>query len=118
MATVTAKLKSTARGRSFPSTALPRSPRARPNTRRWRGGAPHVDARADRWIGHDDERDAARYHLDRPWEHGRFRGGFGRSHVWVLAGGGPQRFWFNHYYFTVAPADEVYCNDWRWDRDR
>lgn len=83
-----------------------------------RGEAPHVDARTNRWVGHDDRRDAARYHLDHPWEHGHFRGGFGRSHVWILAGGGPQRFWFNHYYFSVAPADVVYCNDWRWDRDQ
>lgn len=83
-----------------------------------RGVAPHVDARTDRWIGHGGDRDDARYHLDHAWEHGRFRGGFGRSHVWILAGGGPQRFWFNHYYFSVAPADEVYCNDWRWNRDQ
>jgi hypothetical protein len=83
-----------------------------------RGEAPHVDARTSQWVGHEDRRDDVRFRLVHPWEHGHFRGGFGRSHVWILAGGGPQRFWFNRYYFSVAPSDAVYCNDWRWNRDQ
>lgn len=79
--------------------------------------APHVH-NDGRWVGHDGGRDDRRYHVDHPWEHGRFDGGFGRKHVWVLSGGGRDRFWFNGYYFNVAQADYGYCDSWRWDRDR
>lgn len=79
--------------------------------------APHVHADG-RWVGHDTGRDDRRYHLDHPWEHGRFTGGFGRTHIWVLAGGARDRFWFNGYYFAVAPYDYGYCDGWFWDRDR
>ena len=79
--------------------------------------APHVHANGDRWIGHDTGRDDAHYHLDRPWEHGRFSGGFGKGHVWRLEGGGPSRFWFSGNYFAVAPYDIPYCADWLWNSD-
>jgi hypothetical protein len=80
--------------------------------------APHVDAKGDHWVGHGTGRDDANYHLDHPWEHGHFTGGFGRSHVWRLAGGGPSRFWFGGFYFSVAPFDVGFCNDWLWDSDQ
>jgi hypothetical protein len=78
--------------------------------------APQV-YRNGKWIGHDTGRNDARYHLNHLWEHGRFRGGFGRHHIWRLAGGNRERFWFGGFYFSVAPADYGYCNDWRWDSD-
>jgi hypothetical protein len=79
--------------------------------------APHVDAKTDLWVGHDTGRNDARYHLDHPWEHGHFPGAFGASHVYRLGGGGPQRFGFDGYFFSVAPDDIAFCNDWLWDSD-
>jgi hypothetical protein len=76
---------------------------------------PHVDG--DRWVGHDTGRDDAHYHLENPWEHGRFAGGFGPRFVWHLAGGGPGRFWVNGWYWSVAPYDVGYCGDWLWNSD-
>ncbi|HLJ26664.1 MAG TPA: hypothetical protein VKY85_08135 [Candidatus Angelobacter sp.] len=87
------------------------------NDREGHPDAPHVH-NDGRWIGHDGGRADVHYHLDHPWEHGRFNGGFGRSHVWVLGGGGRDRFWFNGFYFGVAPYDYRYTDDWFWDRDR
>jgi hypothetical protein len=78
--------------------------------------APHVD-NGRTWVGHDSGRDDRNYHLDHPWEHGHFTGGIGRGHVWHIAGGGPSRFWFNNWYWSVAPYDVGYCNDWLWDSD-
>jgi len=77
--------------------------------------APHVEGQ--RWIGHDTGRNDAHYHFDNPWAHGHFTGGFGPSHVWRLAGGGPSRFGFGGFYFSVAPWDYAYVNDWLWDSD-
>jgi hypothetical protein len=77
---------------------------------------PHVDGRT--WVGHDTGRDDARYHVDRPFEHGRFSGGFGPGHVWRIAGGGPGRFWFNNWYWDVAAADIAFCDGWLWDSDQ
>ena len=79
--------------------------------------APHVHPNGQ-WIGHDTGRGDANYHLDHPWEHGHFGGGIGRGHVWHLAGGGRDRFWFGGFYFGVAPYDYDYSNDWLWDSDQ
>ena len=85
--------------------------------------APHVDTNKSlfgshsNWVGHDTGRGDANYHLDHPFEHGRFTGGFGRGHVWRLGGGGPNRFWFNGWYWNVAAFDMAFCDGWLWDSD-
>jgi hypothetical protein len=79
--------------------------------------APHVHAQNDVWVGHDTGRNDPHYHLDHPWEHGHFPGTIGAHQVWRLAGGGPSRFWFGGFYFSVAPYDLDYCSDWLWDSD-
>jgi hypothetical protein len=70
------------------------------------------------WVGHDSGRDDVHYHLDHPWEHGHFTGGFGPGHVWRIVGGGPNRFWFGGFYFGVAPYDLAYCDGWIWGGDQ
>lgn len=79
--------------------------------------APHVHDDGH-WVGHETGRDDAHYHLDHPWEHGHFAGGFGPGHVWRLGGGGPNRFWFGGFYFGVAPYDLGYCDGWNWGGDQ
>ncbi len=77
--------------------------------------APHVDARDGHWVGHNGP--DPRLHLAHPWEHGHFTGGFGPGHEWHLAGGGPNRFWFNHWYWSVAPIDVAFTTGWLWNSD-
>ena len=78
--------------------------------------APHVD-NGTKWVGHDTGPNDPNYHLANPWQHGHFTGGFGPSHVWHLAGGDPNRFWFNGWFWSVAAADLAYCADWLWGSD-
>ena len=79
--------------------------------------APHVHANG-KWVGHESGRGDANYHLDHPWEHGHFTGGFGRGHVFRIEGGGPSRFWFGGFYFSVAGPDLGFCGDWLWNSDQ
>jgi hypothetical protein len=79
---------------------------------------PHVHAGNDQWVGHDSGPNDPRYHLDHPWAHGRFSGGFGPQHVFVLAGGNRERFWFGNFYWQVAPYDYNIVADWNWVGDQ
>src|ERR1035441_10404310 len=79
--------------------------------------APHVHPNSQ-WVGHDSGPNDPHYRVDKPFEHGRFAGGFGPSHVWRLEGGGPRGFWFNNFYWSVAPYDLDLCSDWLWNNDR
>jgi hypothetical protein len=78
--------------------------------------APHVDPGTDRWVGHVPA-NHGNYHLDHPWEHGHFPGHVGAGQVWRLGGGGPSRFGFGGFFFSVAPADVGYCDGWDWNTD-
>jgi hypothetical protein len=78
--------------------------------------APHVH-NDGHWTGHDSGRDDPRFHLDHPYPHGRFTGGFGPSHVFHLHGGRPERFSIGAFYFSVAPFEYSYVQGWLWDSD-
>jgi competence protein ComEA len=79
--------------------------------------APHVHSN-NAWIGHDSGSSDPQYHLDQPWPNGRFPGGLGKGHLFPLDKGGPERFSFGGFYFSVAPSDQTYCNNWFWDSDQ
>jgi hypothetical protein len=78
---------------------------------------PHVH-NDGHWFGHDSGRNDAHYHLDHPFPYGRFTGGLGRGHLFRLEGGGRDRFWFNGFYFGIAPYDYGFVDDWLWDSDQ
>ncbi len=86
------------------------------NDREGHPEAPHVHTDG-KWVGHESGREDAHYHLDRPWEHGRFTGGIGRGHVWRIGGVGPSLFWFGGFGWSVAPYDIGYVDGWLWDSD-
>jgi hypothetical protein len=81
------------------------------------GDRRYVDGR-DRWFGHESGRLDPHYRLDRPWEHGRFTGGFGPRHEFRLVGGARDRFWFDGFYFSVAPFDYAFVDGWLWNADQ
>lgn len=97
-----------------PVKAKPGAPA--PAARAPEGGRPHVEN--NKWVGHESGPNDPRYHVDRPFAHGKFTGGFGKGHVWHLAGGNRERFWFNNFYWSVWPADYDYVVDWLWDSDQ
>lgn len=78
--------------------------------------APHVHADGG-WIGHGSGAGDPNYHLDHPWQHGRFTGGIGPSHRFRLGGGTRERFGLGGSFFSVAPFDYSYCADWAWGSD-
>lgn len=53
------------------------------------------------------------FRASRPFEHGRFEGGFG--HRRRIEGGDRNRFWFGGFYFEVAPFE--FCDGWFWGSD-
>jgi hypothetical protein len=68
-------------------------------------------------LGHEHDRDDARFHQQSPWAHGRFHGRIGSNETWHLRGGTPGRFYVGAGYFRVARWEYGYVNNWYWDRD-
>jgi hypothetical protein len=99
-----------------PARQAPRSQAPRAEEKHGQPVRPHVDERGQ-WVGHDQGRDDKRFHSDHPYAHGRFTAGFGREHVWHLAGGNRERFFFSGFFFSVAPFDYAYTDDWNWNDD-
>jgi hypothetical protein len=79
---------------------------------------PHVHASNDQWVGHNSGARDPHFQVDHAWAHGHFDGGFGREHVFVLGGGNRERFWFNNYYWNVAPYDYNIVGGWNWSGDQ
>jgi hypothetical protein len=79
--------------------------------------APHVHADDGRWVGHDAGPRDQRFRIERPFEHGRFSGGFGPGHVFHLRGGSREHFFVDRFRFSVAPYDYPYVTGWFWDSD-
>ena len=78
--------------------------------------APHVHTDGN-WFGHDGGRSDGRFHLDRPFEHGRFPEPLGFGHAYQLGGGDMRRFSLGGFYFSVAPWEYDYVGDWLWGGD-
>ncbi len=112
-----------ARGPAPAAAAKPAPPHAATENRvkvdkKGHPALPHVDVKDDRWVGHDSGPGDVHYHLDHPWAHGHFSGGFGPQHVFQLEGGNRERFWFRGFFWDIAPFDYNIVVDWNWAGDQ
>lgn len=101
----------------IPAPPAQRAPGAKPETeRRARGrvnNTPHVSN--NQWYGHDKPNDK-RFHLDHPFEHGRFEH-FGPSYRYNVVRIDPSlhRFWLpGGFFFDIAAWDWDLAADWCW----
>jgi len=102
----------------IPAPPPQRESRAKPEPERRDGGrvnnTPHVSN--DRWYGHDRPNDR-RFHVDRPFEHGRFEH-FGPSYRYRIEriDRDHRRFWFpGGFFFEISPWDWPLAADWCWE---
>jgi hypothetical protein len=101
----------------IPAPPPHREARAKPEPERHDGGrvnsTPHVSN--DHWYGHDRPNDR-RYHVDHPFEHGRFEH-FGPAFRYniVRIDRDHHRFRLPSGGFEVAAWDWPICADWCWD---
>lgn len=91
---------------------------------------PHVDPKNDKWVGHTTCADDPHYHLDHPWAHGHFTGGFGPDRVfrlavdrvplniadWIAVESG--RLYADNYYWLIARYDYDTAAHWKWAGDQ
>jgi len=103
---------------------IPPPPERRPQGRSEREGEPrergkwdkHPHVNNDRWYGHERV-DDRRFHIARPYEHGRFER-FGPSIRYRVIGLDRHyhRFWFRDgFFFEIASWDWGQCQRWCWD---
>ena len=71
----------------------------------------HSDAKNDKRVGHVTGPGDPHYKLAQPWALGHFND-FGPQHVFTLARGGPERFWFGKFYWPVAFDDFNFVANW------
>jgi hypothetical protein len=62
-------------------------------------------------VGHDSGPADPHLHLDLPWEHGHFTGGFGPGHVFRLQGGRSGALLVNGNAFSVAPYEYQFIDN-------
>jgi hypothetical protein len=91
---------------------------------------PHVDAKDDKWVGHVTCADDPHYHLDHPWEHGHYTGGFGPQQVYTLQvdkvavpvarwlSDESGRMYFGNTYWRVSRQDYDVAAHWKWAGDQ
>ena len=102
----------------IPAPPAQRESHAKPEPERRDGGrvnnTPHVSN--DHWYGHDRPNDK-RFHVDHPFEHGRFEH-FGPSYRYniVRIDRDHRRFWLpGGYFFEIAAWDWALAADWCWE---
>jgi len=106
-----------ANGGHIPPAPERREPSAVKETHKFEDGRasdrPHVSN--NHWYGHEAPNDA-RFHVDHPFEHGRFAH-FGPSYRYrvLRVDLAAHRFWFpGGFFFEVAAWDWAQCADWCW----
>jgi hypothetical protein len=103
---------------------VPPAPQARHDAQAGREAEKFEDGRAsdrphvnnDHWYGHERV-DDKRFHVDHPYEHGRFER-FGPSYRYNVLrfDVNARRFWFpGGFGFEVAPWDWAQCSSWCWN---
>jgi hypothetical protein len=109
---------------SHPAARVPSQPRSRGagaapewEPGRENGAVPYV--RGDHWYGHAAPNDP-RFHLDRPFEHGRFAlAGANHRYTVVRFDLAAHRLWLRGGYgFEIAAWDWPYTAPWCWDCDQ
>ena len=70
------------------------------------------------WVGHDTGPNDPAYHLDHPFAHGHFSGGFGPSTYGFLPAADPAGSGSTVGTGRLRAADLAFCSDWLWDSDQ
>ena len=77
-----------------------------------------MDAKNDKWVGHDSGRQRCALPPRSAVGTRTLQWGLWTAHVFVLGGGNRERFWFNNFYWDVAPFDYNIVAGWNWTGDQ